>query len=156
MTTNCLNCDKPIDQTNGRRERKYCGDNCRAAYHQKKKAGLKWVMTENPEQVPDWVREYFLAHPEHLVTTKAVNTDIRELGIGITHTDENGKHTRVDPLSEEGQRVLDVAKIDEQIVALIKERDNPPKEHSAIGKKTWRFDRQQKIDELQKLKKQNL
>jgi ATP-dependent DNA ligase len=43
------------------------------------------------------------------------------------------------------------ADLDKQVVALIKERDNPPKEHSGIGKKVWRHDRQKKIDELQKL-----
>jgi len=49
-----------------------------------------------------------------------------------------------------GEQDPDNETIQKQIEALIKERDNPPKEHSVIGKKVWRLDRQKKIDELQK------
>ncbi len=79
--------------------------------------------------------------------------DVRDLGIGIYHTDKEGKQRHVDVLREEGQVALAMVEIDKQIVALIKERDNPPKEHSVVGKKVWRLDRQKKIDELQKLSK---
>ena len=43
--------------------------------------------------------------------------------------------------------------IENQIEALIKERDAAPKDYSTIGKKVWRNDRQKQIDELQKLLK---
>lgn len=46
----------------------------------------------------------------------------------------------------------DNSEIQKQIDALKKEIENVPKTHSPIGKKTWVFDRQKKIDELQKLK----
>lgn len=37
----CLNCQKPITQTEGRRKKVYCSDSCRAAFNQKKNAGKK-------------------------------------------------------------------------------------------------------------------
>lgn len=37
MNTKCLNCDKDICQTDGKRERLYCSDTCRAEYNQKQK-----------------------------------------------------------------------------------------------------------------------
>lgn len=38
----CLNCDKEISGIPGKREKKFCGNNCRASYGQKhKKTGLQ-------------------------------------------------------------------------------------------------------------------
>lgn len=72
MKTKCLNCDNTFDQTEGKRQRLYCSDKCRATYQQKKKVKVKWVMTENPEEIPEWVKDYFNDHPEALVKTKSV------------------------------------------------------------------------------------
>ena len=78
MNTKCLNCDKEISQTNGKRERLYCSDNCRAEFNQKKKVTTKrvllsdWVKLEAGELPPEWVEKYFKKYPERLITTKSV------------------------------------------------------------------------------------
>jgi hypothetical protein len=53
--TECLNCGKPIEQEDKtRREKKYCNDTCRAAFHQKKNAGKKkYVRIETFEQLKE-------------------------------------------------------------------------------------------------------
>lgn len=35
MVKNCLNCGKDFEQPKNRREKKFCGDGCRASYNQK-------------------------------------------------------------------------------------------------------------------------
>ena len=35
--SNCLNCGKEVPQKEGKRQRKYCDDSCKMAFHNKKK-----------------------------------------------------------------------------------------------------------------------
>ena len=36
--SNCLNCQKAVQNTEGKRPKKFCSDKCRATYHNKNKA----------------------------------------------------------------------------------------------------------------------
>jgi hypothetical protein len=35
--SNCLNCNEPLEQTQGKKERQFCNVSCRSSYWQKKK-----------------------------------------------------------------------------------------------------------------------
>ncbi len=76
-----------------------------------------------------------------------IANDIIETGIGITKSDEKGFVKRVYPMSEEGLRVQEQAKIHERIKTLEHELKNPPKT-AIIGVKTWIKTRQKELSEL--------
>ena len=64
MREQCLNCEAPISQKEGSRERKFCSDSCRASFHQKN--NKKPVKDKVP---PKWVYDYFKKNPDDLVKT---------------------------------------------------------------------------------------
>lgn len=109
----CLQCDKPITQTEGRRERKFCPDsNCGQLY---------WLSTHPKEnrfkRIP--IEEYQKLMEKHLEVNrdefkKSMN-HIMETGIAITHTDTKGGVKAIHPFSEEGNKVRDMAAIEKQI-----------------------------------------
>jgi len=78
MNTMCLNCDKEICQTDGKREKLYCSDKCRADFNQKKKVKTKrillsdWIKLEAGELPPEWVEKYFKKYPDRLPKTTAL------------------------------------------------------------------------------------
>ena len=44
---NCKNCDKEIEQKEGKREKSFCSDNCRAKHWQKQKTIAKKEVYKN-------------------------------------------------------------------------------------------------------------
>lgn len=53
MIKKCLNCDKEFEQPEGKREKKFCSDNCRAAFNQKNKSEFVRVPREMWEKMND-------------------------------------------------------------------------------------------------------
>lgn len=57
MIKKCLNCDKEFEQPEGKREKKFCSDNCRAAFNQKNKSEFVRVPRDEWEKIKDGVNE---------------------------------------------------------------------------------------------------
>jgi len=125
--TNCEYCDKPLDAKY--RSKKFCDDKCR----------IYWNREQKVEKI---ITESFENNREEI--DKTVN-DILEGGIAITKSDTDGNMERIDPRSEEGQKVIDTM---ERIKVLEHEISHPPKT-AVIGVKTWIKVRE---NELAKLK----
>lgn len=51
MIKKCLNCDNEFKQPEGKREKKFCSDNCRAAFNQKNKSEYVRVSRETWERM---------------------------------------------------------------------------------------------------------
>lgn len=50
--SNCLNCGKEVQKTEGKRPKKFCSDTCRATFHNKnKKKEPKYVLLETHQAV---------------------------------------------------------------------------------------------------------
>lgn len=117
----CLNCGVPIETNTGRRPRKFCGDNCRATYHQKHKPKeRKFVQRATYERIFEKNKELESRLTELLAKSKpeikeAAN-DIFDTGMAITETTEEGVR-RIDPMSGEGLKVQNMAQ-DGQLVEL--------------------------------------
>jgi len=52
---------------------------------------------------------------ENEVEISKTGMDLAEIGVAITHTDENGKATRIDPLSDKGEIIMQIAKLEERL-----------------------------------------
>lgn len=55
--SNCLNCGKDVIQKEGKRERKYCDDNCKMAFHNKHKREPKYVLFKTFKDLSDKYEE---------------------------------------------------------------------------------------------------
>jgi len=97
------------------------------------------------ELPPDWVKKYFEENPDKLVTTKSavrkINQDMAELGVATYKTTETGEVERIDPLSDKGEIL--------QQIAAIKAEKIPAHRDTLLGKKSWQAEQQKRISELQ-------
>lgn len=57
MKKKCLNCDNTFDQPEGKREKRFCSDNCRASYNQKNKSEFVRVPREEWEKMQEVVEQ---------------------------------------------------------------------------------------------------
>ena len=186
MSEKCLNCDTPIESTEGKRKRKFCSDLCRATYHQKSKTIESEIEKELPKEfrkkVFDDLWEFGMAITKNtenglkrveplteewwkLVNSKIADNnkpenkkrieeerggfeeiekmmaaskneirkstnDLYETGVFITHTSETGEVKRIDPFSDEGEKVMREAKI----LELEKELEAIPDKTKGLGK----------------------
>lgn len=98
----CLTCEKEIESVEGKRERLYCSDKCRVKFNQTKKRKTVTIPRKEYEELLSKIVEQ--NRPE----MNKIANDVAELGVAIYETTENGiRH--VDPLSDEGQKVMDDA-----------------------------------------------
>lgn len=97
--TTCLQCNKPITQTQGRRERKFCPDsNCGQLYWlstHPKESRFKRIPIEEYEKL---IAKSFEDNKEEI---GKVVMDIMGLGMAVTKTNGDGKLKRIYPLSDE-------------------------------------------------------
>lgn len=139
----CLQCDAPIESYTGRRPKKFCSDTCRATYHQKPRPKTSVLrktfedVMEKNKALETQLSELLSKNKEEVA--KSVH-DLAEVGMAITHTDNEGKAKRIDPLSEEGVII-------QRIAILEKELKNPPKT-AIIGVKNWIMTRQIELSKL--------
>lgn len=96
----CLNCESQIENTPGRRPKKFCDNKgkCRNEWHRKhkpKKASkMKWVVTVGGKDISDKCmvdpKNWVLSLPENLLTTEAttINVDYSKMeGMPKTFTE---------------------------------------------------------------------
>lgn len=116
----CLQCAKPIESYTGRRPKKFCSDTCRATYHQKPRPKTSVLrktfedVVEKNKALETQLSELLSKNKEEVV--KSVH-DLAEVGMAITHTNNEGNATRIDPLSEQGAIIQRIAKIEELLKA---------------------------------------
>jgi|ERR1039457_367140 predicted nucleic acid-binding Zn-ribbon protein len=125
MTTTCLNCGKTLIHTEGRREKKYCGNNCKQAYWQKKKPKDKKTKVLTMEQ---W---------------EEIQKKLNEK-TGRDNQFENAARGRDKSGVNEDEQKSDIDNQIESIRAekIPKERDTP------MGRKSWLIDQQKRIAAL--------
>ena len=90
--SNCLECGTELTQTEGKREKKYCGNTCRVKYYLKEKnkdkpKGKRGRPAKNKETSP----------PKEMQSTVPLEDGV---GIGITE-DENGTPTDISETSKQ-------------------------------------------------------
>lgn len=85
----CLNCGKPIEQAEGKRERLYCNGTCRAAFFQKKNKGVKrFVKVETYEKAL-----------EELKATIAENNELKNKLRILAEREGGGNQKAIHPLA---------------------------------------------------------
>lgn len=115
----CLQCGVAIESYTGRRPKKFCSDTCRATFHQKprpKKSVLRTTYEEvfnRNKELETQLSELLSKNKEEI--KKSVD-DLLEVGVAITHTDNEGNATRIDPISEEGWKVQRIAQIEKDLL----------------------------------------
>lgn len=57
MIKKCLNCDIEFEQPEGKREKKFCSDNCRAAFNQKNKSEYVRVPRDEWQKIKESVEQ---------------------------------------------------------------------------------------------------
>lgn len=118
----CLNCEKPIEQKEGRRPRLYCDNKgyCRLQYWNKNnpkepKYVLKRTHDNTIAELQKKIEE-LSSIPQEVVDN--VINDVFELNVAIVETD--GKEVKhIDPTSDEGEAILDeFTEVKERIVKI--------------------------------------
>jgi endogenous inhibitor of DNA gyrase (YacG/DUF329 family) len=163
---NCLNCNNPVKQIEGKRQRKYCSDSCRQVHWQKNKKkipihkskcielpqeyrdftnigllntdgtievlgrktanGIEWVNPKVMHDVPAWAKTF-------VYISKEVNLN----------SDNKEQSAPCEDLANK----MSNEEIEKQIEA-IKAEKIPSHITTSMGKKSWNFDQQKKINEL--------
>jgi hypothetical protein len=73
--------------------------------------------------------------------SELINRDIRELGLGIYKTEKDGSKTYIDPLSDKGEIL--------QQIAAIKAEKIPEHRNTPMGRRVWVKEQQKRIAELE-------
>lgn len=111
--------------------------------------------TPNPDEKFEKRIEEYLNHPNNILfrrdLSKKLNEDLFDYGKSVMKM-ENGEVTRINPISSEGQKVLNLAekqRIEGRIAEVEHELKNPPK-NPLIGMANWIKVREQEITKLKK------
>lgn len=127
---NCLNCGKPVKQTEGKRAKNYCDPACRQKHWQKnnKKSAIRGP--GRPKKTP-------IVVPPNPKDNALINA--------ARGRDSNGVNMDETRLSEkEASREL----IEDQIKD-IKAEKIPPNRDTALGRRSWAIDQKKRIQELE-------
>ena len=89
---NCLYCGNKMESITAKK--KFCSPKCKVYFNREKK--VEKILNDSFGKNQKEFNKSFL--------------DLHTLGISITHTTETGKIKRIDPLSKEGQTVIDKSK----------------------------------------------
>jgi endogenous inhibitor of DNA gyrase (YacG/DUF329 family) len=131
----CLTCQKNIEQTEGRRQKVFCSDSCRAAYHQKKNAGKrKYVRIETFQKL----------QKELEVERQNRSNPLINAARGW---DKNGVNS--DEWAASVKANKEIEEIEQRIKDIEKELNSPPK-NPLIGIRNWVRVRVAEIDQLKK------
>lgn len=130
----CLNCEKELVMTVGRRAKKFCKSSCRAAYHQKKNGGKpRWVSIEKYNELLAKVKETNNPENKEMILAERDATPIES-------------DFRQYPLLEkdtEGQ--IEVWR--QRVIEIENELKKPPT-NPMIGQKKWILIREKELREL--------
>lgn len=136
-----------------RSDAEVCSQKCRQKNWRRRKA---FGEVETEEVTFEKQIEDYLHKPENVEYRRSLLSqfmgDLTDFNVGITKEEPGEKPVVVSPLSEEGQKVLELAEkqeIEERIAEIEKELKNPPK-NPLIGLSNWIKVRQMEIDKLKK------
>ena len=159
--SNCLNCQKAVQNTEGKRPKKFCSDKCRATYHNKNKAKeSKYIQLKTHEGIVQDLRARIkLLEAQISAQSKPDDTKYQNnlkdahkwtrqpSGSKIQNFTNDQNTNKVVTVSEK-QEDLDKETILERIKELEADLKNPAK-NTMIGQKAWIALRE---NELKKLK----
>lgn len=175
INNNCLNCNSPVKQIEGKRQRKYCSDSCRQVYWQKSKKKIPVHKSKCIELPPEYYDFKSIGVLDVDGSVKVLGT-ITDKGVEwseISDVPPNWvkeyfkKHPEylvatkaiktliIDEIEQSKGEIhkhvpensISNEDIEKQIKA-IKAEKIPSHITTSMGKKAWNFDQQKRINEL--------
>lgn len=162
MSDKCLNCDKELIHTEGRRKKKFCGNACRIKYWQNKtKAEPKTRKVplseyEEMKEKASLYDNYAIMMPLK-AHTNAPKIEYSGKGIISTLDEPPAGHKRVSHIeNKDGFTIHHPSQVvkmsNEEIendIAKIKSETIPKERDTSMGRRSWALDQQKRIKELQ-------
>jgi endogenous inhibitor of DNA gyrase (YacG/DUF329 family) len=146
----CLNCGKEIEQKEGKRERKFCGDVCRATHFRQKNAGKKkYVKIETYEKLQKELEEERKRKPAYLPVVNPVVSlpkDYVEVK-KVVAVNSNGEVKSLPPENTDAvDRAMEIA---QEMKKIQMEKIPPERDKSTMGRKSWAIEQKKKLADLQ-------